>query len=348
MHASEGPAVETDVLGPPYTVETIVLPPDAEGAVEANLVRLGAAAPTRRAVLHLHGFCDYFFHTELAEWWAARGYDFYALDLRKYGRSLREHHTPGYVEDMAEYFEELDEAWTRVTDRDGHDHVVLSAHSTGGLTAALWADSRRPRVAGMVLNSPWVDLHGPFWLRLGSGVVKQLGSYRPRREIPRNVLGLYGRSLHRAHGGEWDYDLAWKPLESWPIYAGWLRAVRRGHAQLHAGLDVGCPVLVLTSGATARPTEMGEAVHTHDIVLDVAQIRRWSTSLGQHVTVVSVPGARHDVMLSRPEPRARVYELLGRWHDAWVTGSAGPTTAGTASGDDEGGTSDSRRSRQHE
>lgn len=325
---------QVDILGAPYTVETIVLAPDAEGAVEANLVRLAAARPTPRAVLHLHGFCDYFFHTELARWWVARGYDFYALDLRKYGRSLREHHTPGYVEEMTEYFEELDQAWERITGRDGHDHVVLSAHSTGGLTAALWADARRPGAAGMVLNSPWVDMHGPFWLRIGTRVIRQLGSYQPKREIPRSVLGLYGRSLHREFAGEWDYDLSWKPLESWPVYAGWLRAVRRGHAQLHAGIDVGCPVLVLTSAATARPTEMSEEVHTHDIVLDVAQIRRWATSLGRHVTVISVPGARHDVVLSQPGPRAAAYEVLGRWLDAWVDPAARPHPSGDALCDD--------------
>lgn len=310
---------ETDILGAPYTVETIVLAPDDEGALEANLVLLRAAEPTGRAVLHVHGFCDYFFHTEFAQWWVDRGYDFYALDLRKYGRSLREHHTPGYVDEMQDYFEELDEAWTRITERDGHDHVVLSAHSTGGLTVALWAHERQPALAGMVLNAPWVDMHGPFWLRIGTRVIRQLGSYQPRREIPRSVAGLYGRSLHRDFEGEWDYDLVWKPLDSWPIYAGWLRAVRRGHARVHAGLDVGCPVLVLTSGATARPTEMTEDVHTHDIVLEVRQMRRWATSLASHVTVISIPGARHDVILSRPEPRALAYHQLARWLDAWVT-----------------------------
>ena len=153
---------KTDVLGAPYTVETIALRPDAEGAVEANLVRLRADRPARRAVLHVHGFCDYFFQTEYAAWWADRGVDFYALDLRKYGRSIREHHTPGYVDDIREYFEELDEAWERITVRDGHDEVILSAHSTGGLTVPLWANERQHPLAGTILNSPWVDMHGPL------------------------------------------------------------------------------------------------------------------------------------------------------------------------------------------
>ncbi|WP_435743703.1 alpha/beta hydrolase [Nocardioides sp. SYSU DS0663] len=309
-----------DVLGEPYLAEEILLPDDAEGPVVATLVRRRCSATARGAVLHVHGFADYFFHTAYAEWWCDRGYDFYALDLRKYGRSLRPHQTPNYVADLAEYFPDLDAAWERITGRDGHERVVVSAHSTGGLTTPLWADERRPaELVGMVLNSPWFDLQGNLLARtVGSLVVQEVGRRAPMRAIPRKVSGLYARSLHRDHEGEWDFDLAWKPVESFAVHAGWLRAVRRGHAALHAGLSVPCPVLVLSSGATARPTTMCEDVHCHDIVLEVAHIRRWAGAVGPHVTYVAVPGARHDVVLSRPAPRAAAYDAIGRWHDAWV------------------------------
>ena len=310
---------DQDVLGAPYTTEAIDLPDDAEGPVSATLVRRTAEQPTSRAVLHVHGFADYFFQTSYAEWWNERGYDFYAIDLRKYGRSLREHQTPNYVADLREYFPELDEAWALVTDRDEHTHVLLSAHSTGGLTLPLWTADRKPALAGMVLNSPWFDLQGSLLNRtLGTEILKQVGKRQPMRVIPRTVSGLYARSLHRDHEGEFDFDVAWKPIESWPVYAGWLRAIRNGHAELHRGIEVGCPVLVLTSGATAWPKEMGEDVHGHDIVLEVNQIRRWAPALGRHVTLVSIDGARHDVVLSREPVRSRVYSEIERWHAAYV------------------------------
>jgi len=314
--------LDTDVLGAPYTTETIGFPPDDEGPVVATLVRRpadGEGATGRRAVLHVHGFADYFFQTAYAEWWTARGYDFYAVDLRKYGRSLRPHQTPNYVADLHEYYPELDSAWYRITERDGHDHVVLSAHSTGGLTVPLWVNRRRHAVAGMVLNSPWFDLHGSTLMRtLGTRALLRIGTHLPMRVIRRNVTGFYTRSLHRDHEGEWGFDLDWKPIMSFPVYAGWLRAIRLGHSELHAGLDVGCPALVLTSGASALPTEMGEDVHGHDIVLDVEQIRRWAPALGRHVTYVGVDGARHDVVLSRSAVRSRVYDELERWVTAYV------------------------------
>jgi alpha-beta hydrolase superfamily lysophospholipase len=310
-----------DVLGAPYTVETIELPDDEEGAVVATLVCRPAGGPTRRAVLHVHGFADYFFQVAYAEWWNARGYDFYAVDLRKYGRSLLAHQTPNFTTDLHDYFPELDAAWERVS-RD-HSETVLSGHSTGGLTISLWAHHRRTPAVAAVLNAPWLDLQGSAVLRrVVTPAVTRLARHAPKRAIPRTVTGFYARSLHRDHDGEWDFDLAWKPIESWPAYAGWLAAVRRGHAELHAGLDLSFPVLVLSSAASANPAEMGEAVHTHDIVLDVEQIRRWSPELGRHVTYVAVPHARHDVFLSRAAARAGAFAELDGWLTSYVDGGS--------------------------
>jgi alpha-beta hydrolase superfamily lysophospholipase len=310
----------TDVLGEPYLAETLELPPDDEGAVVATLVSRAAAGPTTKAVLHLHGFADYFFQTGYAEWWTERGYDFYALDLRKYGRSLRPHQTPNYVTDLGEYYAEIDIAWQRVTERDGHTEVVLSAHSTGGLVVGLWAAERRPaELAAAVMNSPWLDLQGSTLRRVvGTPILMQVGARQPMREIKRHVTGFYTRSLHRDHEGEWDFDLLWKPIESFTVYAGWLRAVREGHARMHRGLELPCPVLVLSSGRSTLPQEMSEDVHGTDIVLDVSQIRRWATAYGPHVTYVAIDGARHDVVLSREEPRRAAYDAISTWMTAWV------------------------------
>ncbi|WP_307827930.1 alpha/beta hydrolase [Nocardioides sp. SYSU D00038] len=310
----------TDVLGRPFAAETIPLPRDDEGEVVATLVSRASDVPTTKAVLHLHGFADYFFQAEFAEWWTARGYDFYALDLRKYGRSLRPHQTPNFITDLRDYFPELDEAWRRVTVRDGHDHVVVSAHSTGGLISGLWADERRPNeLRGAVMNSPWLDLQGSAVMRVvGTPVIKGVATRRPMREIKRTVTGLYARSLHVDHEGEWEFNLDWKPVSSFTVYAGWLAAIRRGHARLHRGLGLDCPVLVLSSDRSSTPTAMGDDVHGTDIVLSVPQIRRWATSYGSHVTYIAVAGARHDVVLSRPGPRKQAYDEIGRWLAAYV------------------------------
>ena len=174
----------------------------------------------------------------------------------------------------------------------------------------------------MFLNSPWLDLQGPAAVRLlGTPVINRLGKAQPMRVIPRSVSGFYTRSLHRDHEGEWDFNLLWKPVESFTVHAGWLRAIRKGHAALHAGLDVQAPVLVLSSGTSGHPDPAGavdELVHGSDIVLDVAQIRRWSTAIGPHVTYAAIEGAKHDVVLSAPTVRAKAYDEIDRWLKAYV------------------------------
>ncbi len=315
------PEPQIDLLGAPYTCETFDLRPDAEGEVVATLVHRRAevpagGSPTRKAVLHVHGFCDYFFQTVAADFWVRNGYDFYALDLRKYGRSLRPHQTPNYVADLSTYYEELDLAFERVS-RD-HDHLVFSAHSTGGLTLPLWLHDRGHPAAGVFLNAPWIDMHGDAFTRLlAMPAIHRLGRLKPMKQIPRNVADGYARSLHRDLGGEWDYDLAWKPPASWPVYAGWIRAVRRGQARIERGLEIDAPVL-LVSSARSGHLDDEEDLRSSDVVLDVERMRRRAARLSRHVTIAQVPGALHDVTLS-PEPaRSHVFDELQRFLTAYV------------------------------
>ncbi|MGN6161438.1 MAG: alpha/beta hydrolase, partial [Marmoricola sp.] len=140
------------------------------------------------------------------------------------------------------------------------------------------------------------------------------GLYNPQWVIPRNLRGYYGESLHRSYGGEWDFDLAWKPLDSFPVRAGWVRAIRAGHARIARGLDVRAPILVLCSAASSTPRLGSDPrIHSTDIVLDVEQIRRRAPLLGEHTTIVMLEGALHDVVLSAPSVRKRAYDEMDRF-----------------------------------
>jgi alpha-beta hydrolase superfamily lysophospholipase len=306
----------TDILGRPYTVERIELPDDDEGPVVATLVHRPADRPSGRSVLHVHGFSDYFFQTGYAEHLTSLGYDFYALDLRKCGRSLLPHQTHNFCRSLDEYYPELDAAVRRIRERAGHSSLVLSGHSTGGLLVALWcADRPDLPIDAVVLNSPWLDLQGAFWLRTRAAafVLDRLGRREPYRIIPRGVSGLYVESLHHRYRGEWDFDLTRKPKESIPVRAGWLRAIRAGHRRIHDGTRLGCRVLVMTSARSSNPEEWSDDVTTSDIVLDVSQMSRWASGLADDVALVRIDGAMHDVFLSQEAVRTKAYEQLTSW-----------------------------------
>lgn len=319
-----------DLLGNPYERWTIDLgkDPDGEGTINATLVRRIFEGEPRGAVIYVHGFSDYFFQTELAEFYAERGFAFYSLDLRKCGRSLGDGHTPHYVSNLAYYDAELDEALRIVRSEVPDVPIVLSAHSTGGLVLPLWLDRmnvapggvRGRGIAGLVLNSPWFDLQGAAWMRsVGTEFIRAFARVRPRDQMKLPFTDSYGVSLHLSRGGLWDYDLAWKPLTGFPVTYGWLTAVRNGHAALHRGLDVGVPSLVLRSHRSWFSRSHHEKTDTSDAVLDVKQIARWAGCLGDAVTSLPVHGARHDVYLSNDEPRAEAYRLTDEWLDRWLT-----------------------------
>jgi len=298
---------QPDVLGGPWVARTLTLPPDDESAREgvAPVATLVHRPPRhRRAVLYLHGFVDYFFHPHVADALDAAGWDLYALDLRDHGRSIRPGRRPNHTRELAGYAAEIDAAVALL--RADHDRVALLGHSTGGLTAALWAHARPGRVDAVVLNSPWLDLNKPWFHRVVlTPVLRALGRVAPDLVVG-HLHPHYGRALHAATGGEWDFDLAWKPHEGFPVRASFIATVRAGHARVARGLDVQAPVLVATSDATGPDDRAHDGLLTTDSVLDVAHMAARAPRLGPDVTLVVVPGGAHDLALS-PAPAREEY-----------------------------------------
>jgi alpha-beta hydrolase superfamily lysophospholipase len=317
-----------DVL-PGYWQRTIPLVPDpaGEGEIVATLIRRGERVPTDRAVLAIHGYTDYFFHTEVADHFASRGFAFYALDLQKCGRSRRDGQTPHFITDLADYDTELERALAVINEQNQSAKILVYGHSAGGLIVSLWLDRLRRRgataragVTGLVLNSPFLDLHGPAVLRTGvtAAALRALSRVRTTGVVRGTSKGGYGTSLHRDYGGEFDYNLQWKPLGGFPITLGWLHAVRRGQTRLHRGLDVGVPNLILRSDNSVRESTDPAAMQCGDAVLDVTQIARWAGCIGDRSTIIPIADAKHDVFLSMPRPREVAFRELGRWLDDYL------------------------------
>lgn len=315
----------SDILGEPFRQRTLPLGSDGEGDVVATLVRSlpspwhAAVGPLRDVdVLAVHGWSDYFFQTELAQFWNRRGARFFALDLRKYGRSLRDGQTPGYVASLEDYDADIAAALDVIRRSGRPRRLVLLGHSTGGLTLTLWA-ARHPRAASaLVLNSPWLELQlGSFGRQAIAPLVRAAARVDPLGRHPEVDLGFYTRA-QRELGSLPSGHEAWRPARGFPTHPGWLAAILAGHATVAAGIDVGCPAFVMLSRAWTSPVQWSDAMTATDSVLDVDEIARAATRIGRLVTVARIPGAIHDVFLSAPDPRAQAYDAL----DRWLTGGA--------------------------
>ena len=298
-------------------VEKIALGSDYEGKVEATLVSFHPEHPALKAVLYIHGYIDYFFQKHMARWFVDRGWNFHALDLRKYGRSILPGQRPYYCRNMYEYYEEIDAAIDRIR-RQGCKRIVLIGHSTGGLLASLYmADgNRREHIDRLILNSPFFEFNtGWFNRKIAIPLVALWGRLRPYASMKNELSPFYFDSVYCGARGEWDFDLTWKPRDGVPLYFAWLGAVLRGQRRLKRGLDIGVPVLVMFSSRSAYGKTWSETFRSSDTVLDVADIRRCTPCLGDDVGLRAVDGGLHDLVLSALPVRTRVLAIMTEWAD---------------------------------
>lgn len=317
-----------DILGAPFEQLTLPLGDDQEGEVVATLVRsiphpLAARARSLAGVdvLSVHGWSDYFFQTELARFFTARGAHFYALDLRKYGRSLREGQTPGHITRLDDYDAEIGAALAamgRETDAGRRRRLLLLGHSTGGLVLTLWADRHRGVADALVLNSPWLELQtGALGRQALAPWVGARARVDPLGAHPVVDLGFYTRAQTEVGAIPVPgYRPDWRPERGFPTHPAWFAAVLEGHRRVAAGLETGCPTLVLLSARSTPPLRWDDAMTATDSVLVVDEIARRATRIAERLTIARIEGALHDVFLSREAARRAAFTVVGEWTEA--------------------------------
>jgi alpha-beta hydrolase superfamily lysophospholipase len=84
-------------------------------------------------------------------------FDFYILDIRKFGRSLIAPQHPNYCKDIREYFEEINITIRQIHESDNGD-LFLLGHSMGGLIASNYMNDGQEKdlIKGFILNSPFL------------------------------------------------------------------------------------------------------------------------------------------------------------------------------------------------
>ena len=190
------PETKTDVLGHPWQAETIALPPDAEGEVVATLVSRHAAHPPSAPYCTCTGSRT----TSSRPSTASGGSSATTTCMRSTcastaGPSVTTRLRPTSLT-WREYFAELDLAWQRITERDGHyaGRPVRPTRPADSLDRAL---GRRASAGGARRRRPQLALARPP----GQGVVAHLAGERGARP-GRPVAAVLGSSRARSavHG----------------------------------------------------------------------------------------------------------------------------------------------------
>lgn len=300
-------------LLPGFEQTTLKAPAAADGPVELVVVRRKTPGASG-AVLYIHGFIDYFFQTHLADFYAAQGLDFYALELRRHGRALRPWQRPNFTASVDEYLSDVALA-VHLLQNEGVSWLMLNGHSTGGLVAALYAQRGEGRAAvkALFLNSPFLDMNLPAWqARYAEPLLAALGKIFPYLRLP-GLSPAYAQSIHADYHGEWQFDTRWKPIHGFPIYAGWFRAIHLAQEEVARGLAIEVPCLLLHAGQSLWPKAWCEAATGADTVLNIADMQRLGPRLGTQVEIHAIAGGMHDLVLSRPAAREQLWAQLGDW-----------------------------------
>ena len=131
----------------------------------------GTGTPGSRAeVLLVYGFVEHGGrYAPTAEALAGRGFGVSATDLRGHGRSDG---SRCWIRPFDEYLDDLDAVFDRVVGRAAGKPVFLLGHSLGGLIAVLWCIRRQPKLAGLILSGPAVQVRQQLfpWLRRLAGL----------------------------------------------------------------------------------------------------------------------------------------------------------------------------------
>lgn len=311
---SAGAQYTPDCLGADYQSRTIRMPDDYEGKVVCTLIRKPALPEVKQAFLYIHGYNDYFFQAALGDSIRAWGQNFYALDLRKYGRSLLPHQDAFFCKDLTEYFADIDTA-IAIIRQEGNERIILMGHSTGGLITSLYLDARKELpVNGLILNSPFLDMYmSPMAEAIGLPLISFLGWMFPRWVIQGTGSNRYAQTLLAEYRGEWTFNTTWKKENGHPKRAGWLRAIHQGHRKVQKKVELHCPILLLSSDKSASESADWAELCVSDMVLDVEDIQRYGARLGDKVTRHRIPDGVHDLILSQPEPRKYTYKVMAEW-----------------------------------
>lgn len=280
----------------------------------AVMVRRSARPPTPRAVvLMVHGYNDYFFQTHTATEFADAGYVVYGVDLRRAGRALRAGDRAHDMADIAEPGDDIAAAADAVVKENPDLPLVVYAHSTGGLTASIWAADRpHPALAALVLNGPLFGLRYRRSQQLGLQFLPLLMRVRPHA-IVSQAPSLYSQRLLVGHGGRWEFDTTWKTPRGVPTTASWINAVRRAQRRIRRGLGIQVPVLVARAASTGPEREDNPLFDAQDVVTDVEACARLAPLLGTHVDALAVEGAIHDLALSADGPRTEFFTHMFAW-----------------------------------
>jgi lysophospholipase len=247
----------------------------------------------------------------------ARGFEVVTLDWRGQGGSERELANPrkGHVDDFAQYQRDLSAFLAQITRLACPKPWFALAHSMGGAILLEYAHGGG-HFARLAVTAPMIDIHG---LRFPAGA-----------RLLANVLDMLGLGAMFIPGGR-EASLVELQFDDNILTSDPARLARNAAVLAHAPrLSVGDPTIGWTNAAFRQIRRFAEPDYARhwtvptlliasgrDTLVSTRAVECFAQRL-DIATLVTIPGARHEIMMERDELR----ELFFAAFDAFIPGGA--------------------------
>jgi alpha-beta hydrolase superfamily lysophospholipase len=171
----------------------------------------------------------------------------------------------------------------------------------------------RSLIEGLILNSPFLDFNlSKIEKSLSQFVAKLINKVSDYAKIEGALSPAYAQSVHKNYYGSWDFNLDWKPIKGFPTYFKWVVAIARAQKKLEKSY-IQVPILIMHSSGSIKANKYSKEAMTHDIVLNIKDIKRVGKKLGDRVTLLEIENAQHDIFLSPKPVREVGFNKMFAW-----------------------------------
>lgn len=288
-----------------------------DGPCRSTIVRLKAKKRSNKGFLYVHGFNDYFFQAEMGQRYVDSGYHFYAVDLRRFGRSKEPWQYPYNIRDLRKYYDDIDSAVFQMK-RDGISDITLCGHSEGGLIVTSYAVDKSGSipVKRVVTDSPFYawNFNATYRHLLIPGV-RNLSTFIKNAKIKQGHCDGYAYSLLKQFDGEWTYNTDWKMIYSPPVTFSWIGQIQSAQNRVKKHGDrLRVPLLVMHSSRKVDGCNYTDDFRYGDAVLDPSMIGDVALKIKKKspcpVEICVIDSGLHDLILSFQPHRDAAYDSI--------------------------------------
>lgn len=288
-----------------------------DGPCRSTIIRLKSKVQSKRGFLYIHGFNDYFFQAEMGQRFVDSGYHFYAVDLRRYGRSKEPWQYPFNIRDTRKYYDDIDSAILQMK-QNGITDITLCGHSTGGLIVTSYGIDKSDAIPvdRIVTDSPFYAWNfNSSYRHLFIPTVRNLSTLIKNAKIPQSHCDGYAYSLLKEYDGEWTYDTEWKMIYSPPVTFSWVGQIQTTQNRVKKrGDKLRVPLLVMHSSRKVYGCNYTPAFKYGDAVLDPAMINDVALKLQKKspkpVRICVIDSGLHNLILSLRPHRDAAYDSI--------------------------------------